>query len=235
MHGSKEDFAGVQRHINDQKRWEYHTLANAISCLVAQEHADRERGILALVGRELAADDQQHSSFLPFAYLGFDPFLGPGGPGASHSTTIAQLQAGGDVRIQSVCSRLRHQCWSYETLFQLRAMSAPDPSVFWLNFLLLLGLLLPFLPLHRCQLAFTTGRVLAVDSHRIAPGILRRSMMMFPLFLFLFFSTVGQMHTVRTLSGLLYISSCKKASMYETAPCIKGRLGVKESGWCLGA
>ena len=129
MHGSEEDLAGVQRDIHDEKRWEDHTLASQISCLVAQEHADRARGILAVVGRELAADDQQDSSFLPFAYLGTDFFLGPGGPGASDSTTIAQLQAGGDVRIQSVCSRLRHQCWSYEALFQLRAMSAPDPSV----------------------------------------------------------------------------------------------------------
>ena len=111
----------------------------------------------------------------------------------------------------------------------------PQTPVFWLNFLLPLSLLLPFLPLHRCRFAFTAGRVLAVDSHRIAPGILRRRMMMFPLLLFLFFSTVGQMHTVRTLSGLLYISSCKKASMYETTPCIKGRLGVKECWWCPSA
>ena len=127
--GGRRIWLGFQRDIHDEKWLEDHTLSNQISCLVAQEHADRARGILALVGRELAADDQQDSSFLPFAYLGTDVFLGPGGPRAHDSTTIAQLQAGADVRIQSVCGRLRHQCWSYEALFQLRAMSAPDPSV----------------------------------------------------------------------------------------------------------
>ena len=111
----------------------------------------------------------------------------------------------------------------------------PQTPVFWPNFLLPLSLMLPFLRSHRCRFAFTAGRLLAVDSHRIAPAIVLRSMMMFPLLLFLFFSTVGQMHTVSTLSGLLYISSCKKASKYEASPCIKGRLGFQESCWCPSA
>ena len=159
MHGSEEDLAGVQRDIHDEKRWEDHTLANHTSWIVAQEHADRARRILALVGRELAADDQQDFSFLPFAYLGTDLFLGPGGPGASDSTTIAQLQAGGDVRIQCVCSRLRHQCWSYEALFQLRAMSSPDPSV-----------LAEFRAAPKSVASISALRqMLTVDSHQIAP------------------------------------------------------------------
>ena len=121
-----------------------------------------------------------------------------------------------------MCSRLRHQCWSYEALFQLRAMLAPDPTVL-AEFLAPPEYVASICALTQRPTRVHRQKILAVDSHRIAPGILRRSMMMFPLLLFLFFSTVGQMHTVRTLSGLLYISSCKKAIMYEAAPCTKGR------------